>query len=816
MNRMACLLLFVSALVPSAAFAADEPAEKKEIDFAHDVVPVIREKCVRCHSVASKKGGLSFDNRSNWLKGGESGPAVIVGEAAKSLLIARLTTDNAEERMPLDADPLTDKEIGLLKRWIDGGLTWESGFSFSKSFRKAPLKPNKPVPPDGSSAHLIDRWLDAYWIERGIDVPDVVDDRLFARRVHLDLIGLLPSPGELDEFLADADPHKRQRLVRRLLDDRTAYSDHWLTFWNDALRNDYFGPGYIDNGRSQITRWLYQALYENKPYDRFVTELVTAAPGAEGFTKGIIWRGVVNASQRPEMQAAQNLSQVFLGTNLKCASCHDSFVNHWKLNEAYAFAAIFSEGPLEIHHCDKPTGEIAAVGFLYPELGAVAPQISKAERLRTLAGLMTHPDNGRFSRTLVNRMWKQLLGRGIVEPVDNLDAEPWHNDLLDSLAVDFVEHGYDMQHLLELIATSRAYQLPSQPGTSSPNTADEFVFQGPSIKRMTAEQFVDAVSTLTGRWQTIAPVMFQPDGRGQGGQLAAVSQARGGTVSRLNGEGKWIWSHKDAGQLDPGGRIYLRKDIELDRLPTRASAVLTADNEYILYVNGQKVAASENWSAPIALELTSFLVKGTNRIAVEAANWPDTSKNKGLEHKDPNPAGFRFYAAGWQSEELSWTLESDESWHVSATELPDWQTADIDAEKWTTAKLLAGNLPWDLTNSFALIADPALTSHVRASLVQTDNLLRALGRPGREQVVTQRDSLATTLEALELTNGAILSEQLKAGAIHWLAMTKDLPAEKRADALLDMIYKTALGRSPTALDMGSDGELIGTELDPEH
>ncbi|MEX0724758.1 MAG: DUF1549 domain-containing protein, partial [Planctomycetaceae bacterium] len=754
MYRSVLSLLLVS-LFASSLHAADV-----KIDFAHDIVPIIREKCIKCHSVASKKGGLSFDTRSNWLKGGDSGPAVIVGDAAKSLLIERITTADADVRMPLDADPLSPKEIDLLTRWIDGEFEWESGFSFSKSFRIAPLPPREPtVPPAGKSSNLIDRWLDAYWAERGIEVPDVVDDRLFARRVHLDLVGLLPSPDELNAFVDNDDPHKRKKLVRRLLGDRVAYTDHWLTFWNDALRNDYFGPGYIDNGRSQITRWLYQSLYENKPYDRFVTELVTAAPGAEGFTKGIIWRGVVNASQRPEMQAAQNLAQVFLGTNLKCASCHDSFVNQWKLADAYALAAVFAEGPLEIHHCDKPTGETAEVGFLFSELGGIDAAQAKPERLAQLAELLIHPGNGRVSRTLVNRMWAQLFGRGIVEPVDNLDAEPWHNDLLDSLASDFAEHDYDVKYLLELICTSRAYQLPAQ-SQSTPHD-DAFIFLGPQIKRMTAEQFVDAVSTITGRWQTITPVMFKPDGRGQGGQLTAVALAKGETSARLDGGGKWIWSHKNAGHADDGGRIYLRKDFDLDELPTRMSAVLTADNECVLYVNNQQVATSENWSVPLTVELTPFVVKGKNTIAVEAANWPDKSKNKGLNITDANPAGFRFFAAAWNDDDVTLTLESDETWRVSSSELPDWRTGELDGEKWTSAVPLDGTLPWNLGESFALIADRSLTSRVRASLVPNDPLLHALGRPGREQVVTRRDSLATTLEALELTNGTILHEQLQ-------------------------------------------------------
>ena len=125
--------------------------------------------------------------------------------------------------------------------------------------------------------------------------------------MYLDVIGLLPTPEQLQAFLNDAAPDKRARLIRQLLDDRRGYAEHWLTFWNDLLRNDYAGTGYIDGGRKQITGWLYPSLLDNKPYDRFVRELISPTPESEGFIKGIKWRGNVNASQVREIQFSQNV-----------------------------------------------------------------------------------------------------------------------------------------------------------------------------------------------------------------------------------------------------------------------------------------------------------------------------------------------------------------------------------------------------------------------------------------------------------------------------------------------------------------------------
>src|SRR6185312_2138693 len=147
-----------------------------------------------------------------------------------------------------------------------------------------------------------------------------------------------------------------------------------------------------------------------------VRELVSpdVGSGSEGFAYGIKWRGTVNESQRREIQAAQSVAQVFLGTNLKCASCHDSFVNHWKLTDAYALASVFAEAALELHRCDQPTGTPATVGFLYPQLGAIESSGSRAQRQRQLAELLVHPENGRLARTIVNRLWARLFGRGLV------------------------------------------------------------------------------------------------------------------------------------------------------------------------------------------------------------------------------------------------------------------------------------------------------------------------------------------------------------------------------------------------------------------
>ena len=180
------------------------------------------------------------------------------------------------------------------------------------------------------------------------------------------------------------------------------------------------------------------------------------------------WRGEVNASQTPALQAAQNTAQIFIGLNLKCNSCHDSFISKWKLKDAYALASFFSEEDrLRLYRCEVAQDEYATPSFLFPELNRIPPSGSLADRRRTAAAIFTDPRNGRMPRTMVNRMWHRLLGRGIVENPDEMDGVPWNPELLDWLASDFVDGGYDLKRLMAAIVSSKAYQMRAVPRTGS-------------------------------------------------------------------------------------------------------------------------------------------------------------------------------------------------------------------------------------------------------------------------------------------------------------------------------------------------------------
>lgn len=475
--------------------------DKKQIaDLNLEVRSIFAHNCYKCHSAEKIKGELRLDKKEFVFKGGGSGPILEAGHPEKSEIIRRLLLPrDDEESMPPKGKILAEKEIETVQLWIKIGAPWPDNADEKSVYRVAQLAPRLPVIPADRAGlgNPIDRFTDNYFKERKIRWPAVVDDRVFIRRVFLDIVGLLPSPERLNAFLVDNHPSKREILVKELLSRNDDYAQHWLSFWNDALRNDYSGTGYITGGRFAITDWLYESLKTNKSYDVFVRELLSPDKKSEGFIRGIQWRGTVNASQRVEMQAAQNISQVFLGLNLKCASCHDSFISDWKLSEAYAFANIFSDSTLEISRCDKPTGKMAGTEIIFSELGTIDSAASVDEKLKQLAEYLTAPQNGRLYRTIVNRIWAQLMGRGIVEPVDLMDNLPWSQDLLDWLAYDFYANKNNLKDLIYTITTSKTYQLPSV-GIKDENDmiADDYTFKGMHRRRLSAEQFVDAVSTI--------------------------------------------------------------------------------------------------------------------------------------------------------------------------------------------------------------------------------------------------------------------------------------------------------------------------------
>ncbi len=790
-------------LTPAQIAQLPAPA-KQRVDFAKDIQPIFEASCVQCHARGKSKGSFSLETREDFLQGGDGGAPAVAGKSAESAVVAMISGLDPEIVMPQKGKKLTREQVAVFRAWIDQGMKWPEKITFFKH-EPANLRPRDtvPVPNKRGIEQPLDRFVDAYFAKNKISWPKPVDDRTYARRVWLDATGLLPPPAELEAFVADPAPNKRARLVEQLLADPQRYAEHWLTFWNDLLRNDYKGPGYTDGGRKQITAWIYSALARNLPYDQFVAQLINPGADAEGFANGIIWRGVVNASMVPPMQAAQGIAQVFLGVNLKCASCHDSFINEYTLNDSYGLASIYANGPLEIAECDKPTGHNAKVKFLYSELGGIDGNASPATRKFQLAEVMTGRKNGRLPRTIVNRLWQRFMGYGLVEPVDEMDKPAWSPDVLDWLAEDLVAHRYDLKHTMARILTSRAYQLPT---VSLGETEENYRFRGPAIRRLNAEQFHDAVTAL-------AKVTYsKPDAKLN--RHAALTN--GGAPLPL--APKWIWVEAGAQEKAVPASYAFRRTITLAAAPTEAIFTICADDNYTIKINGKAAGSSGRRNSTVTdwLDVKAQLRAGENTIEITVANMPPDDgrlasvKTDTLPEAD-SPAGLILYARVRVGEEVA-DFVTDSSWST-------WTQPKPTNERFTNPKPqppvevgpateLGGVdlAPWKVGAHFlAVAAAPKDTLPVqRASLVNSDPLMAALGRPNREQVITVRQATPTTLQALELTNGGTLAKYLTTGA---QAAVTAFPSD--TPALVESFYRQALSRPPTAPEQQLAARLVG-------
>ncbi len=794
------------AAVPAEKLALLPRASTARVDFARDIQPIFEASCVQCHARGKNKGAFSLETRQDFVEGGETGVPAIVGKSAESLVVAMISGLDSESVMPKKGKKLTAGQVAVFRAWIDQGMIWPKEITFFKpepaNLRSRALA-EIAVPPSATLENPIDRFVDASFAKNQIAWPQPVDDRRYARRVWLDTIGLLPPPAELEAFVAEVAADKRARLVQRLLGDNQRYAEHWLSFWNDLLRNDYKGTGYIDGGRKPITSWLYTALARNLPYNAFVAELVNPGTEAEGFANGITWRGTVNASMVPPMQAAQSVAQVFLGVNLKCASCHDSFINDYTLKDSYGLASIYATGPLEIAECDKPTGHLGKVKFLYEEIGLIDARADSATRKRQLADVITGRANGRLPRTIVNRVWQRFMGYGLVEPVDEMDRPAWSPALMDWLAEDLAAHRYDLKHTMARILTSRAYQLPA---VNVGETEEHFVFRGPGVRRLSAEQFSDAIMTLAGINYPKADARLNRDLALQRGKLEVLPLTP-----------KWIWATPNANVKATPASVVFKRVVTLAAAPTEAWLTIAADNSYAVSINGRNAASASKRSSTGAeiYDVRANLKLGENTITVTALNFlPDgtspipreaeAGKPEPLLTDAENAAGLILYARVRAGEAVM-DFVSDGAW-----------TAAVAKAAPTAAVELGGVdlAPWRVGDHFLeLAASHKDTRPVqRASLVAADPLMAALGRPNREQVMTVRQGTATTLQALELTNGGTLAVLLKKAAEKILA---DPPKPTNTATLVTALYRHALSRPPTSAELAAVEPLVGSSASAE-
>jgi hypothetical protein len=365
-----------------------------------------------------------------------------------------------------------------------------------------PFGPERPF--EFSSPNIIDVKAAAKWRELGLVPSPECSDAEFLRRAMLDAIGTTPTPDEVEDFLAGTNPDKRTKLVDRLL-ARPEYVDYWTLKWGDILRvnSDKLGA----QGMLAFNLWLRSAFRANMPVSRMVEDLVTAQGSIFSNGPANYFRIANNPTD-----LAETTAQVFMGVRLQCARCHHHPFEAYGQDDYYGLAAYFAR--VQAKGSDEfglfggdQVIYVAKSGEVYqPRTGkkmaprplAEEPRDDPADRRRALARWLTVEKPRFLARNVVNRYWGYLLGKGLVNPIDDLrETNPASNpELLDALAGAFLESGSDLKALLRLILTSRVYQLSAQ--TTSENRLDNTFFTHYTVKRLTAEQLLDAIDAATG------------------------------------------------------------------------------------------------------------------------------------------------------------------------------------------------------------------------------------------------------------------------------------------------------------------------------
>jgi hypothetical protein len=363
--------------------------------------------------------------------------------------------------------------------------------------------------PDVSANNFIDQKLIAKWKDLGLTPSPLCPDDEFLRRLYLDAIGTLPSPDEVRKFLDDKDPKKREKAIDKVL-ERPEFIDWWALKWGDLLRINR--TALQEKGMWSFHNWVRGQVRDNAPIDAFVRDIITA----EGST---FLDGPANFFQigRGFEEWSETTTQLFLGVRIGCAKCHHHPFEKWSQDDYYGMAAFFTRiGTKNSQEFGlfgretvifiRPTGEAnhprkrVVVKPLPLDGDAKVSWDDEFDRRKKLADWLTAPTNKMFARNIANRFWGYTMGRGLVEPLDDMRAtNPASNpELLDALADELVKSKFDQKKLLKTIFNSRAYQLSHQSTPGNRADTANVHFTRYTVKRLTAEQMADAVDFATG------------------------------------------------------------------------------------------------------------------------------------------------------------------------------------------------------------------------------------------------------------------------------------------------------------------------------
>ncbi len=464
--------------------------------FNKHVSPIFAEHCYRCHG-EKERGDFNLQSQERLFAGGESGDAAVVPGKPEASYLMELVTSDSGDRMPPRGAGLNEKQIEILGEWITEGGRLDS----------APVEITEVLP--------------------------LVDDLTFLRRVWLDLLGVSPPVNVIRQFLKDGDHDKRSQMIDRLLADER-WADNWVGYWQDVLAEN---PNLLKpmlNNTGPFRYWILESLRDNKPMDRFATELITMrgstwGGGAGGF-------GVATLNDVPMAAKAHIIGTAFLGVNMKCARCHDAPYHETTQETLFQLAAMLKRKPIKV----PATSSVPSAFFEHVNAGGRESLIDVTLDI----GSMVNPEwpfevvsdedmnriissdqdsrvrfaanvtfSRRFAEVIVNRVWKRLMGAGLVEPVDDWEGHPPVDPaLLAFLTDEFISGGYDLRLLTSQIMNSKLYQRAAQDVPANLSESDRF-FEGPYRRRLAAEQIVDNAWHAAGREMNLGHLTMDIEGR---------------------------------------------------------------------------------------------------------------------------------------------------------------------------------------------------------------------------------------------------------------------------------------------------------------
>ena len=439
--------------------------------------------------------------------------AVLEGEGATQNFVVRATYTDGSDKDVTDLAILAASDEASLT--VDGAGKATAGAkgevyvmarygSFAVVSQAIILQKDTQLawPEDAQPKNYIDEFVFAKLKKLRIPPASLANDSVFLRRVYLDVLGVLPSVEETKAFMADAAPDKRAKLIDTLL-QRPEFNELWAMKWADVLRVGII-PNLLDvKAMHRYNDWLRGAMTKNVPMDQVVRELLSAEGG--NFTNPAANFYIVEPD--PTL-LAENVAQVFMGVQIKCAQCHNHPFERWTMEDYYSFAAFFgqvgrkaSSDPREQIIYDRQSGEVNNLKNGQPMkpkfLGGEVPDTTGKDRREVLANWLTSPENPWFSKNIANRVWGHFFGAGIVSPEDDVRVTnpPVNPQLLDELGKKMIEYKYDLRNLVRDICNSYTYQMSTQ--ARDPSVTDQRNLAFAKVRRMSAEQMLDAISTVT-------------------------------------------------------------------------------------------------------------------------------------------------------------------------------------------------------------------------------------------------------------------------------------------------------------------------------